>query len=580
MAIGFGFSVSDICMGLKIVRDSIDAFDIKKGASADFANLTLEIQSLQAGLDSVHDLIENGKLQRKQEVALDRALRACHRTIEDFLNSISKYQPHLQNETSGFASRFRKVKWAVCKKDDVKEFQTQLARHAASISMLLITFQTQYHQDLAKSNEVDGTVAVVEQAQDERLLNMLSSMSLENRHCFMMIMQQNNELMQTVQDMRRVLLIQSRTPPQVLLQRPVSLLDPFGRIAPFHLEFVESPECFIAVLKARFAHSGVKPVGLSKLDHHEFVIENSRSQRPVDFNKRWDRLWQPGEQYDMKMQFHRFACPPSMCPKCQEVNDSDDLLAFCHGCGLEYQNVQAINPPSRDWSHLLPEDADVEIGGDEIPYLIRHPEREPELRIFRPKEELEDELFEGYRRVQIVSQSLALFDVKFPALLLIEDYIRFADLVREVSCGVSPYEEEILELGERAATYIQEKQNNLAAFSSYAHIKRTREVLTKASRQLRRDIDILVRKLCEDPGTKDLIAMIQQSTHDHFPTALPLIYLTRVPGCPRGRMTGYFTGVLIRMVNLAEFAKDPQLRSPRTLSGEKMEWQLLDARPK
>ncbi len=38
-------------------------------------------------------------------------------------------------------------------------------------------------------------------------------------------------------------------PQQVLLQQPVILLDAFGKIAPLHLDFIDSLDCFTAVLK-------------------------------------------------------------------------------------------------------------------------------------------------------------------------------------------------------------------------------------------------------------------------------------------------------------------------------------------
>ena len=510
MAVGFGFSVSDICMALKVIKDSVNALDKTKGSPADFATLVCEVQCLEDGLLAIQDLLEDANLRDQQSAALQRAVSACNDIIREFLKSISKYQTHLTHESTGLSSAYRKVKWAVCKKDDVERFRSQLSRQASSINMLLITVQAKQQRDFNRSKSTENAVARIEGTQDSSLLDMMSSMSTEHRQCFLMIMQQNNELMQTVRDMRHLLLTQRAMPPQILLQPPVRLLDPFGKVAPFHLEFVESSECFMAVLKARFAHAGVKTASLLKLDKHEFIIENTRTQKPVDLEKRWNREWQPGEQYDMRMIFHRFVCPPSTCPSCHETNDGSETQVYCHGCGLEYENVQAINQRSQDWDANFPSNSDVKISGDDIPYLLRHPERKAELKVFHPLKESEDEIFEVYRRVQIVSQSLALLDTRFPALMLIEDFIRFADLVREVSPGVSPYEGEILDLSDRAQIYIREKQSNLPPFSSYSFIAQKQKGLTKASKYLRQDIDILVRKLCEDPSTADLMTLITQ----------------------------------------------------------------------
>lgn len=322
MAVGFGFSVSDLALGLKLIRDSVEALNDKKGASADYDALVTEITSLQDGLGAVEELQINEHFPKPQQVALDRAVFACQKSIEEFMESVSKYQPHLRASTSGVESTFRKVKWALCKKNDVAKFRAQLGRHASSINMLLITFQAKQTMEASKPNA--NSNMALDTLEENRVTNMLDSMTIEHRQCFMFIMRQNKELLQTVQDVRKLLQTQAAVPPQILLQQPIVLLDPFGRLAPFHLEFVDSPECFMAVLKARFTHAGVKPSGLSKLDNSEFCIESTRLKRSVDLTKRWDLVFQCGEQYDMRMTFHRFACPPSTCPSCLEMNEDDD----------------------------------------------------------------------------------------------------------------------------------------------------------------------------------------------------------------------------------------------------------------
>lgn len=205
----------------------------------------------------------------------------------------------------------------------------------------------------------------------------------------------------------------------------------FGRIAPFHLEFVDSFECFITVMKARFSNAGVKAEGLSKLDNFEFVMEDTQRKRSIDLSKPWDRVFRSGQQVDMRMMFHRFACPPSTCPSCLELSEDDDEEPQCQNCGLFYQNVAAISKSSRDWSIYLPPDKEVSLSGDNIPYILRHPSKAPELKVFRPADEVEDEIFEGYKRVQIVSQPLALLDSRFPALQLIREFCHFAKLLQD-----------------------------------------------------------------------------------------------------------------------------------------------------
>lgn len=102
MAVGFGFSVSDLCLALGIIKESIVALDKKNGASADFASLLLEIKCLEDGLDNVTDVLRSGPLEAKASNTLERAVSACQNTVEDFLESIAKYQPHLNRNASGF----------------------------------------------------------------------------------------------------------------------------------------------------------------------------------------------------------------------------------------------------------------------------------------------------------------------------------------------------------------------------------------------------------------------------------------------------------------------------------------------
>ena len=565
MAAGFGFSVSDICMGLKIIKDSIGALNDTRGAAADYSKLVTEVESMQDGLEAVQDLQDAGCLSEKQSVALDRAVIGCQENVQDFLTSISKYQAHLTNDASGLESKFRKIKWALCKKEDVAKFREQLARQASSISMLVITFQAKRHLNGTEAVKGGTVVAKQELTQEDRMIDMLSKMSIEQRQCFMIVMKQNEELVQTVQDMRRMMQMQTMVPPQILLQQPIVLLDPFGRLAPFHLEFVDSQECFIAVMKARCAHAGVNTAGLAKLDNQEFSLEDTRRKRSVDLTRRWEEVWQPGEQYDMRMVFHRFTnqtLPPSTCPSCNEINEEDEEQVHCYACGLQYQKVQAFSKQSSEWHHLFPKGVTVDIGGEEIPYLLRHPKREAELKVFRPSEEPEDELFEGYRRVQIVSQSLTLLDQRFPTLLLIEDFVRFASLVQDVPDEISSYKDVIMQLQDQAEKYVSEQRENLPAFSSYSQVEQKRNNLMERSQRLRRDIDSLVRKLCEDPKTKELITYIKRKR----------------PKGHNGQMLGYYTGVLTRMVSLSEFEKTRGSKSPKSVSREKMDWLLLDSR--
>ena len=558
MATGFGFSVGDLFLGLKLLKESIDAVNDSKGAAADFTALATEITSLQDGLEAIEELQAKLPFSIKQTSALDRAISTCQGSIDEFLTSVSKYQPHLKAKTSGLRSNYRKIRWTVCKKDDIAKFRAQLGRHASAITMLLVTFQAKQTVDSKASGH---DLVVKTQCLDESYITgMLKDMTVEQQQFFLIIIQQNKQLLHSIEDLRSMLQMQSAVPPQVLLQQPVILLDPFGKIAPFHMDFIDSSECFMAVLKARFQRNGVTPAGLSKLENGDFLLQDTRRRRPIDLNENWAAVFRPGQNVDMSMVFHRFACPPSTCPLCLETNrdEDEDEQTHCRGCGLCYQNVQAISKRSNDW--LLPDgrNRELSISGEEIPYILRQPGKEPELRTFRPIKESEDEFFHGYRRVQVVAQSLDLLDARYPALQLIQDFCRFGELLKGVPEDTSAYIPDIRSLHARAVQHMLQQRSSFPAFASFWQIESVRRALAKESVDLRRSIDLLVQELYNDKDTKALMCYMR----DSYPSE-------------HGR--DYYTGVLTRMANLSDFKKS---KSPKVRSAEQMKWLLLDSKSK
>lgn len=146
MSAGFGFSVGDLVLGLKLIKQSIEALEDTKGSSADYQALSLEVDSLKDGLEAVEDLQLGRRLgpDSKACLTIQDAIERCQRCIDVFLSTIAKYQPWLRaNDPPGPAwkANVKKIQWALCKKDDVSRFRAQLERHSSSISMLLVTLQ-------------------------------------------------------------------------------------------------------------------------------------------------------------------------------------------------------------------------------------------------------------------------------------------------------------------------------------------------------------------------------------------------------------------------------------------------------
>lgn len=142
MAVPFGFSVGDFIAALNLVKDVIDALQDSGGASEEYRELVNELYTLETALLEVKR-VDLDDEQHAQTVALQQAASQCHLTIDEFWKKIQKFQPHLRSEGSGSKVKdgWRKVQWALCRKEDVMTFRAKLRGHTGSISVLLMTVQ-------------------------------------------------------------------------------------------------------------------------------------------------------------------------------------------------------------------------------------------------------------------------------------------------------------------------------------------------------------------------------------------------------------------------------------------------------
>ena len=189
MSVGFGFSIGDLIAGIKLIKTSVEAVNGASNASSDFAALITEIATLEDGLEAIEEIQLEGKFSSKQGVAIDRAVSACQQSIDDFCCSIAKYQPHLQKHASGLQASYRRIKWALCKKEDVTQFRAQVARHACAISMLLNTIQL--NQQIKSEQVRESSALAIKNLSglDHHISSILGTLSNEQRQCFLFLMQ-------------------------------------------------------------------------------------------------------------------------------------------------------------------------------------------------------------------------------------------------------------------------------------------------------------------------------------------------------------------------------------------------------
>ena len=100
------------------------------------------------------------------------------------------------------------------------------------------------------------------------------------------------------------------------------LLDAFGKIAPFHLDFIDSLDTFVAVLKIRSRNAGVQHAGLRKIHNRELYIRDSNRRMKIDVTRPWISVFRAGQNVDMSMVYRR-RLTPSTCPECGYQSELD-----------------------------------------------------------------------------------------------------------------------------------------------------------------------------------------------------------------------------------------------------------------
>ena len=142
MSVGFGFSAGDFLAALNLVSTVVDALRDSGESSTEYREIISQLFSLETALISVKR-IELDDAQQAERIALMQAVSQCQRTIDAFWDKIKKYQPSLRAGGTGSRVKdgWRKVRWALCRKEDLVKFKADLMGHTESIEMLLTTVQ-------------------------------------------------------------------------------------------------------------------------------------------------------------------------------------------------------------------------------------------------------------------------------------------------------------------------------------------------------------------------------------------------------------------------------------------------------
>ncbi|MCJ1435150.1 hypothetical protein MMC27_004520 [Xylographa pallens] len=340
MALSFGFSVGDIIAGINLIITGIRSVRAVGGSSAQYQALSTQLESLKAGLTAI-DSLRPALTAQAEHKALSEATRRCRLCVETFLASIAKYQHWLQPSKHGWKASLREVQWAFCKRKDIEDFRDQMSQHSSSINMLMNTVQVRLGLDQVPSHLViESTHEIAKElhAGASRSSDLIQDLSIQHANfserlelCNEQLVEQvsrlnnsNEDLHAKVDGLQKLLQFQQSIPPQILLQRPVQLLDACGRVTAFHLDFIDCVEAFVAVLKVRFRQNGVTEKGLQKLDNFEFVLRDRSKE--LSLQRPWQLVIKPGQSVYMSMIFRQ--------PR---------ISSRCPGCGFKYPAEKSVD---------------------------------------------------------------------------------------------------------------------------------------------------------------------------------------------------------------------------------------------
>lgn len=132
--------------------------------------------------------------------------------------------------------------------------------------------------------------------------------------------------------------LQKSLPPQVLLQQPVMFTDALNRIAPIHLEWIDSWDAFQAVLQVRFTH-----LGYNKVKRREFALQDTVTRKELLNTTPIAVCLMPGQKIDMSMIFQdQSERPSNTCPHCQTscegLTDSETIWYVRTWCLVRLAN--------------------------------------------------------------------------------------------------------------------------------------------------------------------------------------------------------------------------------------------------
>jgi hypothetical protein len=99
------------------------------------------------------------------------------------------------------------------------------------------------------------------------------------------------------------------------IQEPLILTDALGRVAPVHLELINSWEVLESVLVARFRNIP----GERKIRDKEYVLSDRGSHQDMERSCSFSTCFLPGRRIDMSMISNQVSAFDTVCPGCKTI---------------------------------------------------------------------------------------------------------------------------------------------------------------------------------------------------------------------------------------------------------------------
>lgn len=140
-AMSFGFSVGDFLAVGKLIAEIVASFSDAHGAKSDCEELLRELTSLDQSLRRLDQLQVSDPALAKSLEAIKYAALSCRRPLEDFLESMKRYEDTLGINSRGRSSWVKssadKVRWSLGKKEEIAKLQGYLITHMHNVNILL-----------------------------------------------------------------------------------------------------------------------------------------------------------------------------------------------------------------------------------------------------------------------------------------------------------------------------------------------------------------------------------------------------------------------------------------------------------